>query len=70
MIGLSYRILLKEVPTNYKKDVWEVRERGKAMGIFYLGPLLGPLLAPIIGGALSEKVCSILVSNLNHLELR
>jgi MFS family permease len=27
-------------------DIWEVRERGKAMGIFYLGPLLGPLLAP------------------------
>ena len=33
-------------------DVWEVRERGKAMGIFYLGPLMGPLFAPIIGGAL------------------
>lgn len=36
-------------------DVWEVRERGKAMGIFYLGPLCGPLFAPIIGGALAEK---------------
>lgn len=35
-------------------DIWEPRERGRAMGIFYLGPLLGPLLAPIIGGALSE----------------
>ncbi|KAH6722437.1 major facilitator superfamily transporter multidrug resistance [Leptodontidium sp. MPI-SDFR-AT-0119] len=35
-------------------DIWEVRERGRAMGIFYLGPLLGPLLAPIIGGALSQ----------------
>jgi multidrug resistance protein len=35
-------------------DVWEPKERGRAMGIFYLGPLLGPLLAPIIGGALSE----------------
>ena len=35
-------------------DVWEVRERGRAMGIFYLGPLLGPLLAPIIGGVLSQ----------------
>lgn len=35
-------------------DIWEVRERGKAMGIFYLGPLLGPLLAPIIGGVLSQ----------------
>lgn len=36
-------------------DIWEPRERGKAMGIFYLGPLMGPLLAPIIGGALAER---------------
>lgn len=37
-------------------DIWEVKERGKAMGMFYLGPLMGPLLAPIIGGALAEKL--------------
>ncbi|KAI9849955.1 MAG: hypothetical protein M1837_000169 [Sclerophora amabilis] len=36
-------------------DIWHVRERGMAMGIFYLGPLCGPLLAPIIGGALAQK---------------
>ena len=35
-------------------DIWEVRERGRAMGIYYLGPLCGPLLSPIIGGALNE----------------
>lgn len=35
-------------------DIWEVKERGRAMGTFYLGPLLGPLLAPIIGGAVSQ----------------
>ena len=35
-------------------DIFEVRERGKAMGIFYLGPLCGPLLAPIIGGVVGE----------------
>ncbi|KAH8685708.1 major facilitator superfamily domain-containing protein [Tricladium varicosporioides] len=35
-------------------DIWEVRERGRAMGMFYLGPLMGPLLAPIFGGALSQ----------------
>ncbi|KAG0652254.1 MFS transporter 2 [Hyphodiscus hymeniophilus] len=35
-------------------DIWESFERGKAMGLFYLGPLLGPLLAPIIGGVLTE----------------
>ncbi|SPN97406.1 related to dityrosine transporter [Cephalotrichum gorgonifer] len=35
-------------------DIWEVHERGRAMGFFYLGPLLGPLLAPFIGGALAQ----------------
>ncbi|KAF1987580.1 MFS general substrate transporter [Aulographum hederae CBS 113979] len=35
-------------------DIWEPKERGTAMGIFYLGPLCGPLIAPIIGGALAE----------------
>ncbi|KAI9740842.1 MAG: hypothetical protein M1818_004447 [Claussenomyces sp. TS43310] len=35
-------------------DIWEVEERGRAIGIFYLGPLMGPLLAPIIGGVLAE----------------
>ena len=34
-------------------DIWEPRERGKAMGIFYLGPLCGPLFAPVIGGGLT-----------------
>lgn len=35
-------------------DIWETRERGRAMGIFYLGPLCGPLLAPIVGGILGQ----------------
>ncbi|OKL57308.1 hypothetical protein UA08_07498 [Talaromyces atroroseus] len=35
-------------------DVWEPRQRGNAMGIFILGPMLGPLLAPIIGGVVAE----------------
>lgn len=35
-------------------DLWESRERGRAMGIFYLGPLCGPLFAPIIGGVLAQ----------------
>ena len=37
-------------------DIWEVKERGRAMGMFYLGPLCGPLLAPIIGGALTQRL--------------
>ena len=36
-------------------DIWEPRERGRAIGIFYLGPLCGPLLAPIVGGALADR---------------
>ena len=36
-------------------DIWHVKERGRAMGYFYLGPLCGPLLAPIIGGLLQSK---------------
>ncbi|KXS97355.1 hypothetical protein AC578_10727 [Pseudocercospora eumusae] len=37
-------------------DVWAVKERGAAMGIFYLGPLCGPLLSPIIGGAFAQTL--------------
>ncbi|BCS24586.1 MFS transporter [Aspergillus puulaauensis] len=36
-------------------DIWDARERGRAMGIFYLGPLCGPLIAPIVGGALAQR---------------
>ncbi|EON68689.1 hypothetical protein W97_07947 [Coniosporium apollinis CBS 100218] len=35
-------------------DLWEPKERGRAMGIFYLGPLCGPLFAPIVGGAMAQ----------------
>ncbi|KAJ4299179.1 hypothetical protein N0V90_004423 [Kalmusia sp. IMI 367209] len=37
-------------------DMWEPKERGKAMGLFYLGPLCGPLFAPIIGGILAQTL--------------
>ncbi|THC96368.1 hypothetical protein EYZ11_004139 [Aspergillus tanneri] len=36
-------------------DIWDSQERGRAMSIFYLGPLCGPLFAPIIGGALAQR---------------
>ncbi len=35
-------------------DIWAPADRGRAMGIFYLGPLVGPLCAPIVGGALAQ----------------
>ena len=37
-------------------DIWDVKERGRAMGIFYLGPLSGPLFGPILGGVLADKL--------------
>lgn len=35
-------------------DLYVPEERGAALGIFYLGPLLGPFLLPIIGGAVAQ----------------
>ncbi|KPM34309.1 hypothetical protein AK830_g12265 [Neonectria ditissima] len=37
-------------------DLFEVFERGRAMSIFYLGPLLGPLIAPVIGGVVTQEL--------------
>lgn len=37
-------------------DIWETKERGRAMGMFYLGPLCGPLFAPIVGGVLAQTL--------------
>jgi multidrug resistance protein len=36
-------------------DLWAVKERGKAMSTFYLGPLCGPLLSPIFGGLIAQR---------------
>lgn len=35
-------------------DLYVQEERGTALGLFYLGPLLGPFLSPILGGAVAE----------------
>ncbi|RYP79454.1 hypothetical protein DL769_002963 [Monosporascus sp. CRB-8-3] len=35
-------------------DVWEPQERGRAMGIFYIGPLMGPMIGPVVGGILTQ----------------
>jgi MFS family permease len=36
-------------------DIWEAKERGKAVGIFSLGPTLAPTTAPIIAGFISLR---------------
>jgi MFS family permease len=40
-------------------DIWEVRERGRAMGYFYLGPLLGKLVKLQIVGNCSRRLTYI-----------
>ncbi|KAI1117108.1 major facilitator superfamily domain-containing protein [Nemania sp. NC0429] len=35
-------------------DLYDVEERGKAIAMFGLGPLLGPVIGPVIGGFVSE----------------
>ncbi|CAG8520621.1 14263_t:CDS:2 [Rhizophagus irregularis] len=35
-------------------DVFHSLERGRAYGIFYLGPLVGPVIGPVIGGYVTD----------------
>lgn len=56
MLGGGAAASVQAVGSGTIADIWESKERGHAMSIFYLGPLLGPLLAPIIGGVLTETL--------------
>lgn len=35
-------------------DMWVAEERGKAMGVYTLGPILGPVIGPIAGGFIAQ----------------
>jgi predicted MFS family arabinose efflux permease len=37
-------------------DVWEPKDRGRTIGVFYLGLLCDPGLTPKIGGALTQNL--------------
>ncbi|KAJ2345562.1 hypothetical protein GGF43_005188 [Coemansia sp. RSA 2618] len=37
-------------------DIYPREQRGTALGIYYLGPLLGPCLGPLIGGYIGQDV--------------
>lgn len=37
-------------------DIFSIHDRGKRMGIFFLGPLLGPVVGPIIGGVINQHL--------------
>lgn len=54
MLGGGASASVQAVGAGTIADIWETSERGRAMGLFYLGPLTGPLFAPMIGGALSQ----------------
>ncbi|KXJ87628.1 major facilitator superfamily domain-containing protein [Microdochium bolleyi] len=36
-------------------DIWDSEERGRAMGLYYCGPLLGVMTAPVFAGALTAS---------------
>ncbi|KAJ1966453.1 hypothetical protein IWQ62_002424 [Dispira parvispora] len=37
-------------------DIYEAQQRGRALGLFYLGALLGPVIGPIMGGYISQHL--------------
>ncbi|KAH7325541.1 major facilitator superfamily transporter [Stachybotrys elegans] len=37
-------------------DIWESHDRGRAMSLFYLGPMIGPLVGPLLGGVLAQHL--------------
>ncbi|KAJ1648972.1 hypothetical protein IWQ61_009797, partial [Dispira simplex] len=37
-------------------DIYEAKQRGRALGLFYLGALLGPVIGPIAGGYISQHL--------------
>ncbi|KAG1052502.1 hypothetical protein G6F46_007574 [Rhizopus delemar] len=43
-------------------DLFDIHERGNAMGFFLLGPLIGPVIGPIAGGYINE--CKMLDGDL------
>ncbi|MCJ1268872.1 hypothetical protein MMC22_008760 [Lobaria immixta] len=54
MLGGGASASVQAVGAGTIADIWAPRERGRAMGFFYIGPLMGPLFGPIIGGSLAE----------------
>lgn len=40
-------------------DLFDIHERGNAMGLFLLGPLVGPVVGPIVGGFINECTCNL-----------
>lgn len=45
-------------------DLFDPENRGKAMSIYSLGPLLGPAIGPVAGAWIAEKSTRHLVASL------
>lgn len=54
VLGGGAAASVQSVGAGTVSDIWDPKMRGKAMGIFQLGPLCGPGIAPVIGGALTQ----------------
>lgn len=39
----------------WESDLWAPEERGQAVGIYSLAPLLGPVIGPLVGGWITER---------------
>jgi MFS family permease len=43
-----------QLPFPFSQDIYEPRERGTVVGIYYAAPLLGPAIGPLIGGVATQ----------------
>lgn len=54
VLGGGAAASVQSVGTVIVADIRDPKVRGKAMGVFQLGPLCWPGLAPVIGGAFTH----------------
>ncbi|KAF5970655.1 amidase [Fusarium coicis] len=55
-IFIIFSILCAVIGAGTIADIWGSHDRGRAMSLFYLGPMLGPLLGPLLGGVLTQHL--------------
>ena len=51
---LKNKIFAQKTKHRTITDLFLVHERGNAMGLFFLGPLIGPVVGPIAGGYINQ----------------
>ena len=48
-VGSDYSLLCVQIGGAVIGDCWHAEERGKAVAIYSLAPLLGPVIGPVAG---------------------